>query len=113
METAFTPTPWRVVDGYRVEAEGFGLIAAVRGADGDPEVRANAYVISAAPDLYGQTKLLERCIEHQIAVAKGKGDDEGARLQTLTLHVCREALAKAEGREPPTAEATIASVWGA
>lgn len=49
----------------------------------------------ALPDLYEQVELFVNCIEYEIRVAESKGDDEGARLKSLTLFNARAALSKA------------------
>lgn len=54
-----------------------------------------ARLIAATPELLEQARLFEKVIEYQIRVSEKKGDDEGARLQSFTLHQLREVLVKA------------------
>lgn len=55
--------------------------------------------LTNAPDLIEIARLFEQTIEYEIRRSLHDGDDEGARLKTLTLHMVRAALARAEGRE--------------
>jgi len=73
---------WSVID-CKGELVFFGMDEAV------------AKLFAAAPDLLEQTKLLERSLLYQIGVNRSEGDDEGARMKTLTLHFVRQAIAKA------------------
>lgn len=61
---------------------------------GNTQHEADARLISAAPDLLEMTKLLERFLVYELK--KDAGDDEGARLKTVTLNLCRAAIAKAK-----------------
>lgn len=49
----------------------------------------------AAPKLVEMVKLLEQVCLHEIKKAAREGDDEGARLRTITLHRVRAVLAEA------------------
>lgn len=59
---------------------------------------ANAHLISAAPDLLTLAILFRDAIKWEIANSRREGDDEGARLKTITLNLVGQAIAKAEGR---------------
>lgn len=48
-------------------------------------------------ELVGVVKLFESVILYEINKAEHEGDDEGARLKTVTLNMCRDLLAKAKG----------------
>jgi hypothetical protein len=52
--------------------------------------------INLHDELVEQVRLFGRVIEYNIKVAEKKGDDEGARLQSFTLHQVRELLAKVD-----------------
>lgn len=65
--------------------------------DGE-EVRANARLIAAAPELLEAARLLARTCEYQIRVYRQAGDEEGARMTTATLNMTLATIAKAEGR---------------
>lgn len=66
----------------------------------DARYAANALLMAAAPDLLEMAKLFERCVEYEIRRSRKDGDEEGARLKTVTLNLIRNAIAKAEGRAP-------------
>lgn len=55
---------------------------------------ANARLISIAPELFKWAELFEKTIEYEILVSRNGGDEEGARLKTLTLNLLRADLAK-------------------
>lgn len=63
--------------------------------DCGPNWKANARLIAAAPELLEQCRLFKRALEYQIRASRGAGDDEGAKLKTLTLNLLLEDLAKA------------------
>jgi hypothetical protein len=111
MSAPFTPGPWTVVEGdngyspdalhIEEDSSEVSFVVAVVLADTvalAEKAEATANLIAAAPDLYEQVKLFVRCIEYNIRVAETKGDDEGARLQSFTLAMANDVLAKAEGR---------------
>jgi len=64
----------------------------------DGPARANAHLISAAPDLLHVATLFAASIEYMIAADRKNGDDEGASMKGITLNVVKAAIAKAEGR---------------
>lgn len=57
----------------------------------------HARLIAAAPELLDWVKLFERSLVYEIAKSQKAGDDEGARLKTVTLNLVRATIAKAEG----------------
>lgn len=105
-----TPGPWRATQGdlLRVTTAKKKVPLVICGvhrlgkyggpSEGDP--LANAHLIAAAPELLELAKLLARTVEYEIRRDEKKGDDEGARLKSMTLHQVREVIAKAEGRAP-------------
>lgn len=109
-ESKFTPGPWRIVppvriydDSTRIEdAEGEKVVCVCAddtaeiddGAIAEvlsPKAKANAALIASAPDLYAALKAL-------LADANRIGKRVAFPLESRTA--AREALAKAEGREP-------------
>lgn len=78
------------------------FIADTLGVDDDVPLKqrkANAHLISAAPELLELARQLERTVKYEIDKSKKRGDDEeGVRLMTATLNLTRAAIAKAEGR---------------
>jgi hypothetical protein len=65
----------------------------LRSAHGDGPSRA---LCNAAPDLLKVAQLFAKTIEYLIKVDMSKGDDEGARLKTVTLNmIVLPAIAKA------------------
>jgi len=60
--------------------------------------RANAFLISAAPDLLELAKQFKATAEYYIRESRKSSDEEGARLKTVTLNMINAAIAKAEGR---------------
>ena len=103
-----TPAPWRLEN----PSMGFGglygpdgkIIFALAYARTDErpedETAANASLITAAPELLEQAKLLGKILVYYIKKDRTNGDEEGARLKSVTLRICHEAIAKAEGRAP-------------
>jgi len=70
-ESKHTPGPWQVTDEdvrgndiyYRIEAEGFGMVALVDATPVDDDsLRANARLIAAAPDLLDACKIALQAI---------------------------------------------------
>ena len=78
-------------------------IARIEGAKQRKELaakfKAQRDLEAAAPDLLEMTKLLARVAEYEIRVKKQAGDDEGARMTTITLNLALAAIAKAEGKQ--------------
>lgn len=99
----FTALPWV---GFADQGKIVAIMPA--GRDGDictfskSPSDADARLMIAAPDLFEMALLLERSIEYQIRVATADGDDEGARLQSFTLHMVREVIAKVTGNYAKT-----------
>lgn len=105
MSAKHTPGPWRI----REDCGGEGVVGADRTLVADcaiwdkrgrrPEevCRANACLIAAAPELLDHAVLFERTIIYEIAKSEKAGDDEGARLATVTLNLLRATIAKARG----------------
>ena len=89
MTQTHTPGPWRTVDKTRIEAEGFGLIAALRGESSphyDTELDANAHLIAAAPDLLEAAEAIESALDGVVC-------DYEPQIMAL-----RAAIAKARGQ---------------
>lgn len=89
-ETKHTPGPWTVSkSGVSVDAGPTGpRIRQERGAP-DEELRANASLIAAAPDLLAAVKALLIVAEHGECEAMHPDEAD---------HMARAAIAKAEGR---------------
>lgn len=66
---------------------------------GTDEKMANGYLWSAAAEMLEQLDLFIRCLEYEIRVSNNKGDDEGARLKSMTLAIARSVAAKARGEQ--------------
>jgi hypothetical protein len=67
---------------------------------GDPDEKlANGYLWTAAAEMLEQLDLFICCLEYEIRVSENKGDDEGARLKSLTLSIARSVAAKARGEQ--------------
>lgn len=58
--------------------------------------RSKVNVINA--ELLATARWFAQTVEYYILVDKKKGDDEGARLKSVTLHMIKETIAKAEAR---------------
>lgn len=61
--------------------------------------RAHARLIAAAPELLGLARQFEAVVRWQIRKDQTDGDDEGARLKTVTLNIIQAAITKVEGRD--------------
>ena len=108
-ETKFTPGPWfplflskpyiNICHSDTRRGRISQVLARVTAAiSWRAESEANAHLIAAAPGLYEAAKLFEKTILYEIARSQSDGDEEGARMKTVSLNVLRETLAKAEGR---------------
>jgi len=95
-----TPGPWVVgsnvtagnkLEGCSIFAETIKDQIGWMRFDLDKENHANARLIAAAAELYGQCKLFEKCLTHLI-----NSGDSGADLERDKL---REILAKVDGGE--------------
>lgn len=93
----FTPGPWTSEDctgggmvGLCFAVKSENTIVA-RTTDGWKEAKANARLIAAAPELYEQCKLFEKCLTYLI-----NSGDSGADLDRDKV---REVLAKVDGGE--------------
>ena len=58
---------------------------------------ANARLISAAPEMLDLLNLFERSVEYEIRSSRTDGDEEGARMKTITLNLIRACITKATG----------------
>lgn len=90
-----SPGPWMIADdrsGY-VLGSGVSTLAVARGY-----TDANVRLIAAAPDLLELAKLFERSVLHYIALDMHIGDEEGARMKTVTLNMVRAVIARAESQ---------------
>lgn len=94
-----TPGPWR----YDVESEAVfyddGVVCPnitflSDNTSGERNL-ADGTLMAAAPDLFELAKLFARSIEYEIKRSEKNGDDEGARLKTITLNLVLETIAKA------------------
>jgi hypothetical protein len=97
-----TPGPWAADDDLpeiysTVDQHSRGYLAVVRGNDSRnkplpaDEVRANARLIAAAPELLAALKEVAEGCESRLRKGKDAGD-------LNTLRLCRAAITKAEGR---------------
>lgn len=98
------PEPWSVGDGvdcHRIYDATGSVVANIRFAEVSRpglQHQAHAHLISAAPELQEQVELFERSLVYEIKKSELNGDDEGARLKTLTLNLVRDVLAKSRGQ---------------
>lgn len=99
-----TPGPW-AVDGSEqnvFEPKTRGIIAWVSSPDEmgeqNEETRANAHLIAAAPELLDLAKKFRAAVAFYVKASERDGDDEGARMKSLTLIEIDAVIAKAEGR---------------
>lgn len=58
---------------------------------------ADAKLIAAAPKLLDLAQLFARSVEYEIARSRNEGDEEGARMKTITLNLIRAATTEATG----------------
>lgn len=95
--------PIQVEERTGLERRAFNLRAAAAAA-GEPLLapkvqvtcdRAAEFLENEVAGLVEQVALFVRCLEYEIRVSEGRGDDEGARLKSMTLAIAREALARA------------------
>ena len=122
MQTKHTPGPWRLTESGDaiVSADGGTLIvetgqaywknleAAAAGASSDiakrhlPQVRANARLIAAAPELLEALKACEKELDTwhnwQLASNPNYPKSDGAHVVREVLCASRAAIAKAEGK---------------
>jgi hypothetical protein len=110
-QVAHTPGPWHVFDGQnttKIFKRGRTVCAYPQGEKkwGSMAVaycdyhtselaEANASLIAAAPDLLELARLFQASVEYEIKKSRAAGDEEGARLKTITLNMIRAALSKA------------------
>lgn len=58
---------------------------------------AYARLFAAAPDLLALAEMFEKTVAYYAGIDRKNGDDEGARLKTLTLYGIKETIAMAKG----------------
>ncbi|RWO23325.1 hypothetical protein [Mesorhizobium sp.] len=102
------PLPWKVMPGgtgISCSDEKGSKVCATRAGHAFPErgeresqalAQAIALRVNVFDDLLATAKLFEQTIEFAIRVAEAAGDDEGARLKSITLQMVRATIARAE-----------------
>lgn len=92
-KTPWTPGDWTVKPGGQIAAGGL-VIGEAFYLGGTEQRDRNAAVMAAGPAMVELIQLFERSIVYEISKDKKSGDDEGARMKTITLNMVRALLAR-------------------